>query len=96
MCNYIPWILETNGCPPKNWAAATRATPINAEGFCRGLSVPRCPGRRGHFFSNETTALMPGVLPRLALLDLIADQRERSVYEVNKFSVRSGDEQGGA
>jgi hypothetical protein len=37
---------------------------------------------------------MPDVLPRLALLDLIFDQRERSVYEVHEFSVRSGDEQG--
>lgn len=37
---------------------------------------------------------MPDVFLRLALLDLISDQRERSVYEVHEFSVRSGYEQG--
>ena len=48
----------------------------------------------GTFSPNDILALMPDVLPRLALLDLIFDQRERSVYEVHEFSVRSGDEQG--
>ena len=48
----------------------------------------------GTFSPNDILALVPDVLPRLALLDLIADQREESVHEVNKFSVRSGDEQG--
>jgi len=29
-------------------AASTKSTATGGERFCRGLSVPRSPGRRGH------------------------------------------------
>ena len=38
-----------NGCPPKERAASTKPENKMAERFCRGRSVPRFPGRNGHF-----------------------------------------------
>jgi hypothetical protein len=46
----------------------------------------------GRFLANDFTKLMPNVFLRLALLNLISEQRERPVNEVHKFSVRGGDE----
>jgi hypothetical protein len=46
----------------------------------------------GRFLANDFTKLMPNVFLRLALLNLISEQRERAVNEVHKFSVWGSDE----
>jgi hypothetical protein len=46
----------------------------------------------GKLVANEIPKLMPNVFLRLALLNLISKQRQRSVNEVHKFSVWGSDE----
>ncbi|MCU1343113.1 MAG: hypothetical protein JWN92_2536 [Candidatus Acidoferrum typicum] len=46
----------------------------------------------GRFVASDITKLMPNVFLRLALLNLISEQRERAVNEMHKFSVRRSDE----
>jgi hypothetical protein len=38
----------SNRCPPKKRAASTKPATTPERWFCRGLSVPRSPGRTGH------------------------------------------------
>src|SRR5882762_1721321 len=39
---------KTKSCPPKKWAASTKANRTSATRFYGGLSVPCSSGRRGH------------------------------------------------
>ena len=88
------------GYPKRTVARPKIGRPIQEQSpSIRSSFVEASPTRvfrdgEGTFSPNDILALMPDVLPRLALLDLIFDQRERSVYEVHEFSVGSGDEQG--
>src|SRR5713226_3022506 len=39
---------RTHNCPPQERAASTKTTATDQRWFCRGLTVPCFPGRRGH------------------------------------------------
>src|SRR6266853_5632727 len=83
-------IDETNGCPPKNRAASTRATAIQTERFWSGLTVLCFPGRRGHLSLHTTRYFLEFVLderPGRAGLQLPRNCRDCVVY--TRMAIRS-------